>query len=72
MERTDLEERIRELPPELVQEVDDFVELLRNKHREHVSRPPTLEWAGAIKELRDRYTSVELQHELSKWRAPDR
>ena len=27
-----------------------------------------LDWAGGLSHLRDQYTSVELQHEASKWR----
>jgi len=25
-------------------------------------------WAGALKDLRDKYTSVELQHKILEWR----
>ena len=27
-----------------------------------------LDWAGGLSHLRDQYTSVELEHEASKWR----
>lgn len=29
---------------------------------------PTFIWAGALKDLRARYTSVDLQHAIAKWR----
>lgn len=62
-----IEERIKELPPELRKQVDDFVESLCRKQRR--ARPkPTLAWAGALKDLRDSFTSVELQHKVAGWR----
>ena len=31
-------------------------------------KKPTFNWAGGLKELRDEYTSVELQEKASEWR----
>ncbi|MBM4041142.1 MAG: hypothetical protein FJ290_21790 [Planctomycetes bacterium] len=31
-------------------------------------RPPAFSWAGALKDLKGRYTSVQLQHEISRAR----
>lgn len=31
-------------------------------------KKPNFDWAGGLKELRDEYTSVELQKKASKWR----
>ncbi len=39
--------------------------------RRHATRPPRkIEFsrAGALSDLRDQYTSVELQHEAADWR----
>ncbi|MBI5095548.1 MAG: DUF2281 domain-containing protein [Candidatus Hydrogenedentes bacterium] len=67
-----LEEKIHELPPDLRREVEDFVEFL-NLRRSRAQRPnpgrsPSFSWAGALKDMRGQYTSVELQHQISKWR----
>ena len=70
---TSLEKLIEELPPGLQQEVEDFARFLLTTR---VASPKTnrthkklrLSWAGALKDLGDRYTSVELQHEISGWR----
>jgi hypothetical protein len=62
-----IEERIKELPPELRKQVDDFVESLCRKQRRAVSKP-TFGWAGALKDLRGSFTSVELQHKVAGWR----
>ena len=63
-----IDERIKELPPELQQEVEDFVEFLLEKRMKKSRGKPNFQWAGALKDLRDQFTSVELQHELKKWR----
>lgn len=63
-----LEERLKELPPDLRQEVADFVEFLIQKRLERARIKPTFHWAGALKDLSSQYTSVELQHRLSEWR----
>lgn len=67
-----LGERIRELPPELRREVEDFVEFLHEKRLKRHRRRPEFRWAGALKDLRGKYTSVELQHKVSEWRMGDR
>ena len=63
-----IEDKIKALPPELQQEVEDLVESLMRKQQRSGGQLK-LDWRGALRELRDRYTSVELQHEILKeWR----
>ncbi len=65
----DLAQKIDALPPELRREVEDFVDFLRTKHEPVAERRLRLGWRGALADLRDDYTSVELQHEaLRLWR----
>jgi hypothetical protein len=49
-------EMVKELPLEFQHEVEDFVKF---------------DWEGALEDLRDQYTSVELQHQISEWRAEE-
>ena len=63
-----LEKKISLLPPELQQEVIDFIEFLIEKRLKRPKGKPKFNWAGALKELRQQYTSVELQHKVSEWR----
>ncbi|MBS3905784.1 MAG: DUF2281 domain-containing protein [Syntrophaceae bacterium] len=63
-----IEEMIKELPPELQQEVEDFIKFLLEKHVRKPIGKFEFGWAGALKDLRDLYTSVELQHKISEWR----
>jgi hypothetical protein len=63
-----LEKLVKELPSEFQEEVRDFVEFLLGKQKKRSRGKPTLDWAGALADLRDQYTSMELQHRISKWR----
>jgi len=63
-----LEEKIRELPPDDRKEVEQLVEILLKNHQLKSKGKPDFKWAGAAKGLRDQYTSVELQHQISRWR----
>jgi hypothetical protein len=67
-----LKDLVDQLPPELQQEVRDFVEFLLEKRARRPRRKPKFDWAGALKDLRDRYTSVELQHKIAEWRIGER
>jgi len=63
-----LEELIRELPPDVEQEVRDFVEFVLQRRTIKPLGRPDFKWAGALKDMRDEYTSVDLQHKLLDWR----
>jgi hypothetical protein len=63
-----LKELIGRLIPELQEEVQDFVEFLLEKRARKAKRKPELNWAGALKDLGERYGSVELQHKIAEWR----
>ena len=67
-------DKIRALPPELQAQVAAFVDFLWERRTEAASkkgqsqarRKPKFKWAGALADLGDQYTSVELQHEISQ------
>ena len=63
-----IEELIKELPSELQQEVLDFVEFLMEKRALKYGRKLRQDWAGALKDYRDQYTSLELQKKALEWR----
>lgn len=63
-----LAQKIDELPQELKVEVEDFVEFLRERRLKKMPGTPNFGWAGALKDLKKDYTSVELQHKISEWR----
>jgi hypothetical protein len=62
-------EKIRELPPELQEEVINFIDFLRTKESsKRKKKKPNLEWIGGLKAYRDQYTALELQKKASDWR----
>jgi galactose-1-phosphate uridylyltransferase len=66
-----LEEVIRALPPELQQEVEAFARFLLERRTQKYGRKLRQDWAGALREYSDQYTSVELQHKISDLRIED-
>jgi hypothetical protein len=63
-----LEEIVKYLAPADQDEVREFAERLLAKGRSEAHGAPKFAWAGALRDLRDRYTSVELQHQIARWR----
>jgi hypothetical protein len=62
------DELIKELPPELQQEVQDFASFLfETKVRPRRSKL-RMEWAGGLSEFREQFTSLELQKKALEWR----
>ena len=66
-----IEEMVKELPLEFQYEVEDFVRFLLEKQARKPRGKLEFDWEGALEDLRDQYTSVELQHQVSEWRAEE-
>lgn len=64
-----LEELVKEVPPELTDEVIDFIQFLLTKHAKKPQGQATFGWAGALRDWRHQFTSVTLQHQILKWRS---
>jgi hypothetical protein len=56
------------LPEELQAEVRDFARFVKDTRIRRPHGKMKLDWRGALSDMRDEYTSVELQHKLSEWR----
>lgn len=63
-----LEALIQELPPELQKEVRDFAEFLLERRGRRGGKYLGQHWAGALRDLRDQYTSLDLQKKALEWR----
>ena len=63
-----LEELVRDLPPDLRSEIRDFVEFLLAKHSRPKDRMLHQDWAGALRDYREQYTSLDLEDKSSDWR----
>jgi hypothetical protein len=63
-----LQDLVQELPPDMHDEVRDFIEFLlarRNRDEKKVLRQ---DWAGALRDYREQYTSLELRRQALTWR----
>ena len=67
--KASLEQNINKLPEPLKKEVEDFVLFLVQKRMpKNKNHKLSLTWAGGLKDLKDKFTSVELQHHaLGLW-----
>ena len=63
-----LEELLRQLPPEAQAEVRDFAEFLLARGKKKLGRKLRQDWAGALSDCREQYTSLELQKKALEWR----
>jgi hypothetical protein len=66
-EQPSLEEVIRVLPLEIQEQARDFIEFLLEKRVRKPKAKFKLAWRGALRDLRDQYTAVELEHKALKW-----
>lgn len=66
----EIQEMILGLAPDEQREVVDFIQFLETKHqnKNNQKQKITFEWEGALSHLKDKYTSVELQHKINDWR----
>lgn len=63
-----IEDLVKELPPDLRNEVRDFVEFLLSREQNIGPGAAAFSWEGALRDLSTRYTSVDLQHLIAHWR----
>jgi hypothetical protein len=69
MKESVLEDKIKQLTPEENEQVIRFIdEILSKKSIDSSNRKLTFEWAGGLADLKDQYTSVELQKQINEWR----
>ncbi len=65
-----LERIIKQLPPELQKEVEDFALFLLEKKTRRNEKEKFLkqDWGGGLREYRNVYTSLDLQKKALEWR----
>lgn len=63
----EIDDMIKSLPPELKQEVKNYIEYLSHKHYHQKHDKLSLSWAGGLKKYRDKYTALELEEKALEW-----
>jgi hypothetical protein len=61
-----IEEKINQLPPEFIGELERFLDGLIDKSKIHQPRRLTQNWAGGLKDIKE--SSIELQKKALDWR----
>ncbi len=62
-----LEDLMKELPPELRKEVEEFVRSLLETRARPKRRKLRMDWAGGLAEFRGQFSSLELQRKALEW-----
>ncbi len=68
----EIEEILSELPLKLKYELLEYAKLLRKKYKLEKAEKKKgfkFDWEGILTELKDRYTSVNLQHKIMELRS---
>jgi len=74
MQTTEITAKIKKLPGHLIPEVIDYIDFLINKYGDNDLEKNDkkdgfkFDWEGDLSELKDQYSSVELQHKALDWR----
>lgn len=64
-----LEKKLNELPKDLKKEALDFIDFLVTKNYQYTKKENfSFSWEGGLSELKNKYTSVSLQHDSLEWR----
>ncbi|MFZ5519105.1 MAG: DUF2281 domain-containing protein [Candidatus Zhuqueibacterota bacterium] len=66
----EIENKIKKLPDYIIPEVNDFVDFLLAKYgaKKTDKNNFKFDWEGGLAKLKNKYTSVELQHKALEWR----
>jgi len=64
MDEREIEKKIQDLPENLRREVLDYIEFLLKKYKSKEIKTTgfKFDWEGGLSEIREKFTSVELQH----------
>lgn len=61
--------KLEQLPPDVQKEAMDYIEFLMRKHKTKKPKEKFgFGWEGGLSQLRDKFTSVKLQHKALEWR----
>lgn len=55
------------LPTEIQDQVREYVQSLLEKRTQETPERLALDWRGALRDLREQYTSLDLEHKALEW-----
>jgi hypothetical protein len=66
-----IEQKFNALPPDLLNELESYLDFLLQKIKTSEKGEFKQNWAGSMKKFRKKYTSIELQKKSLEWRSND-
>lgn len=64
-----IQDKLEALPENLKREVLDYIDFLLQKYDIKTKKGAfRFDWEGGLSELKNKFTSVELQHKVLEWR----
>lgn len=65
-----IESKLEKLPEYIKPEINDYLEFLLSKYGKikHIESELNFSWEGKLSNLKNKYSSVELQHKAMDWR----
>jgi len=70
MKIDDIETKIEKLPDHVIPKVIDYVDFLLTKYgsKEKSRDKFSFNWEGGLSKLKDKFSSIQLQHKALEWR----
>jgi hypothetical protein len=65
---SEIEEMAKKLPPDLRIQVQNFMEFLIERKKQNRRATMRQDWAGALRDVKSEYTSLDLQKKALQWR----
>jgi hypothetical protein len=62
-----LEKKVKSLPLDLHEEVEDYIDFLIKKRMKPAKKRVGLTWKGALRDDNEKISSVDLQHKSLAW-----
>lgn len=59
-----IERKVNKLPPDLIAELNEYIDFLLAKSKKRKGRKLNQKWAGALSDYSNEFTSVELQKKV--------
>lgn len=63
-----IENKIQNLPPDLIDDLNDYINFLLSKSKHKKKRKLKQDWAGSLGDISNNYSSIELQKKALEWR----
>ncbi len=70
MDDKQISSKIKKIPPSLIPEVLEYIDLVLKKHSSSMNKKTSFNfsWEGGLSDLANEFNAVDLQHKSLEWR----